>query len=144
MEPVKKPVKTVFADTLYWIAVTNPHDQWNVPAKEATKRLGKVFLLTTDAVLTEFLGHLSKLGEHLRNLATEAVRQILRNPNVKVLPQTRDLFLQGLDLYENRDDKDYSLTDCISMIVMRSEGVTEILTNDNGFKQEGFEILIRQ
>lgn len=144
MEPVKKPVKTVFADTLYWIAVTNPHDQWNVPAKEATKRLGKVFLLTTDAVLTEFLGHLSKLGEYLRNLAAEAVHQILRNPNVKVLPQTRDLFLQGLDLYENRDDKDYSLTDCISMIVMRSEGVTEILTNDNGFKQEGFEILIRQ
>jgi len=144
MEPVKKPAKTVFADTLYWIAVTNPHDQWNVPAKEATKRLGKVFRLTTDAVLTEFLGHLSKRGEHLRSLATAAVRQILRNPNVKVLPQTRDLFLQGLGLYENRDDKDYSLTDCISMIVMRSEGVTEILTNDNNFKQEGFEILIRQ
>jgi len=76
MEPVKKPVKTVFADTLYWIAVTNPHDQWNVPAKEATKRLGKVFLLTTDAVLTEFLGHLSKLGEYLRN---QLQRQFIRS-----------------------------------------------------------------
>jgi predicted nucleic acid-binding protein len=31
---------------------------------------------------------------------------------------------------------------CISMEAMRQEGVNEILTNDNHFKQEGFTILL--
>jgi uncharacterized protein len=44
-------------------------------------------------------------------------------------------------LYKDRPDKEYSLTDCISMQVMRREGLTEVLTNDHHFTQEGFRIL---
>ena len=58
--------------------------------------------------------------------------------HVTVIAQTRDLFLSALDLYESRSDKAYSLTDCISMNVMRSEGLTDVLTNDHHFEQEGF------
>jgi predicted nucleic acid-binding protein len=60
---------------------------------------------------------------------------------VTVIHQTRELFLEGLTLYEARSDKEYSLTDCISMQVMRREGLTEVLTNDHHFTQEGFHIL---
>jgi predicted nucleic acid-binding protein len=45
-------------------------------------------------------------------------------------------------LYKARPDKGYSLTDCVSMQVMRQEGIAEILTHDNYFTQEGFSILI--
>ena len=70
------------------------------------------------------------------------VRAILENPNVRVLPQSRDSFLRAMDLYGRRLDKQYSLTDCASMNAMRSEAVTDALTNDHHFAQEKFVVLI--
>ena len=137
-------MKTVFADTLYWVAVVHPNDQWGDSAKKAKSLLGNVLLWMTNEFLTEFLAALSKGGENLHRQAAKMVRAILANPNVKVLPQSRDSFLRGVDLYEQRLDKAYSLTDCISMNAMKSESVSEILTNDRHFRQEGFEVLIAE
>ena len=133
---------TVFADTQYWIAIVRPNDQWKEAAERARSSLGTVRLLTTDEVLTEFLTALSHGGKQPRRQAVKIVRAILDNPNVKVLPQTRDSFLNGVAFYERRPDKDYSLTDCISMNAMRAESVTKILTNDRHFEQEQFEVLM--
>jgi uncharacterized protein len=58
-----------------------------------------------------------------------------------VVPQTHASFLDGLALYEARPDKEYSLTDCISMQTMRRAGLSDVLTNDHHFRQEGFRIL---
>lgn len=136
-------MKTVFADSHYWIAIANPTDQWTATAKAARASLGDVFIVSTDEVLTEFLAALSK-GENMRKQAAKMVRAILENPNVRVVPQTRDSFLKGLNLYEKRSDKEYSLTDCISMNVMRAESLTEVLTKDHHFEQEGFTVLIKK
>lgn len=57
------------------------------------------------------------------------------------MPQTHENFLAGLDLYKARADKGYSLTDCISMIAMRERNLTEVLTHDHHFTQEGFTSL---
>src|SRR5271166_3190345 len=65
-----------------------------------------------------------------------------RDPAITVHPQSSQSFLSGLALYEARPDKEYSLTDCISMLVMRQEAITEVLTNDDHYKQEGFTILL--
>jgi len=134
-------MKTVFADSHYWIARVRPGDPWAEAAKAAKSSLGEVFIVTTDEVLTEFLAALSK-GEHMRKQAVKMVRAILENPNIKVIPQTRDSFLKGLTFYESRSDKEYSLTDCISMNVIKAESLTEVLTKDHHFKQEGFTVLI--
>jgi len=133
---------TVFADAVYWIAIVRPGDSWKESAEKARSSLGNARLLTTDEVLTEFLTALSDGGPHLRKQAVKMVREILDNANVRVLPQTRDSFLHGVSLYEQRLDKQYSLTDCISMNAMRSESVTKILTNDRHFKQEQFDVLM--
>ena len=137
-------MKRVFVDTAYWIAVTNPNDQWHDAAQQARKDLGDVRLVTTDEVLTEFLTGLSEFGPRIRSKAAEAARRIMRNPNVDVIPQSKDSFIKGLKLYEQRDDKEYSLQDCISMSVMRSKSIQEILTADHHFEQEGFIILMRK
>lgn len=134
-------MRQVFADTLYWIAIAHPKDQWKAPALEAKRKLGDVIIVTTDEVLTEFVNALSK-GADLRAAAVRIVRTILKNTNVKVVSQTRDGFLKGLERYENRPDKDYSLTDCISMNVLESVGIRKVLTNDHHFDQEGFTVLI--
>ena len=128
-------MRAVFADTLYWLAIALPKDQWKAPALEAQRKLGDVIIVTTDEVLTEFANALS-VGTELRETAVRIIRAIINNPNVKVVPQTRDGFLKGLQRYESRSDKDYSLTDCISMNVLESEGIREVLTNDHHFNRK--------
>jgi predicted nucleic acid-binding protein len=136
-------MKTVFADSHYWIAIVKPGDPWAESAEAARSSLGEAFIITTDEVLTELLAALSK-GEHMRKQVAKMARAILENPNVRVIPQTRESFLKGLELYENRNDKEYSLTDCISMNVMKAELLEEVLTNDRHFEQEGFTVLIKK
>ncbi len=58
-----------------------------------------------------------------------------------VLPQSHESFSDGFELYQARADKGYSLTDCISMNACRERGITEILTHDVHFEQEGFRVL---
>ncbi len=137
-------MKAVFADTLYWVAIIKPYDQWKDAAHKAKDSLGNVILITTDEILTEFLNTFAGKGFQLRELTGKMVRAIMDNPNVKVIPQTRNSFLKGLSIYEQRADKGYSLTDCISMHTMTSESVTEVLTNDHHFEQEGFTVLIKK
>ena len=83
-------------------------------------------------------------GAYLRQEALMTVRAILSNVHVTVLPQTHEAFMQGLDFYASRTDKAYSLVDCISMNTMRQMDLTEVLTNDHHFTQEGFTILIQR
>lgn len=71
------------------------------------------------------------------------VERIHIDRTMRVIPQTRDGFLAGLRLYRERPDKGYSLTDCISMDLMHREGLTDVLTDDAHFTQEGFVCLLR-
>ncbi len=109
----------------------------------ARAQLGNAPLVTTHEVLTEFLTALSRYGPRLRAEAAKTVRDILSSPNVTIAEQTSESFLDGLTRYERRLDKAYSLQDCISMNIMEAEGITEILTGDHHFEQEGFMILMR-
>ncbi|MGA1995223.1 MAG: PIN domain-containing protein [Bryobacteraceae bacterium] len=136
-------MRPVFADTLYWGAALHPHDQYRAQAIRAREALGEIRLVTTDEVLTEFLDGVAQRGTHLREAAARAVRVILEDRRVTVYPQSRESFLAGIHLYEQRNDKGYSLVDCISMTTMRRQGISEILTNDRHFVQEGFIVVLR-
>ena len=132
----------VFADTFYWIALVHRKDASNKEALAWSRKAASVLVYTTDEVLTEMLAFCSS-DEGLRTDAAKIVRSILTASTVRVLPQSRQTFLDGLAFYEARPDKGYSLTDCISMQAMRREGLTEALTNDRHFEQEGFRGVFR-
>jgi predicted nucleic acid-binding protein len=136
-------VRLVFADTLYWGAALHPHDQYRAQVIRAREALGEVRLVTSDEVLTELLDGLAQRGTHLRETAARTVRRILDDRSVMVYPQSRESFPGGRRLYEQRNDKGYSLVDCISMTTMRRQGIMEILTNDYHFIQEGFRVVLR-
>lgn len=136
-------MRELFVDTWFWVARFNKHDQHHQAALTAQRRLGRARLITTDEVLVEVLTSLSGYGAATRTAAARAVRQLLAGEVVEVLPQTRESFLAGLKLYEDRPDKEYSLTDCISMQAMRQRGLTEVLTQDHHFSQEGFVLVPR-
>jgi predicted nucleic acid-binding protein len=134
-------MRTVFADTFYWTALFNPRDEWHIRVISFSKNLISVRLITTDEVLTEFLNFFSGYDMKMRQNVIERIQDILQNDYVQVIPQSHDTFLGGLELYRQRFDKQYSLTDCISMQTMKQLEITQVLTHDRHFKQEGFTIL---
>ncbi len=134
-------MKLVFADTVYWIAIFLPGDPWANAA--AAVSLEDARLITTEEVLAEFLTGVSAHGERTRRLACDSAREILGDPDIEVVAQSHESFLGGLALYEKRPDKQYSLTDCISMNVMKRQGIREVLTQDRHFEQEGLIRLLK-
>jgi len=134
-------VKPVFADTVYWVALISPHDQWRGPALAATSLLDDKQLVTTDSVLIEVLNFFAEHGEEARLRAGSVVEEILANAHMEVVRHIHESFLAGLALYKARADKGYSLTDCISMTTMRERNIGEVLTHDRHFAQEGFTLL---
>ena len=136
------PARAVFADTFYWIAIFNERDSRHKDAIAFSQANTDIIIITTDEVLTEFLAYFSGDLE-ARMGAAEVIRDILEDATVRVVEQSRESFLKGLELYEARPDKGFSLTDCISMNTMSAEGSTDILTNDVHFTQEGFHAVFR-
>lgn len=134
-------MKVVFVDTGFWIARFNPNDSLHGRAAELARSLGPARYLTSEMVLSEFLAALSPTV--LRSLAVSAVQKIIANPNVEVVPQTSIQFREAFDLYANRTDKDWSLTDCASFKLMKDRGVAEALAHDHHFEQAGFKALLR-
>lgn len=135
-------MKRLFVDTLHLIALINPRDQWHLRSIEIETATCSSDLVTTEDVLTELLNFYADHGEFKRRKVTEFVRDVLLNIGIKVVYKSDGAFLEALELYESRPDKGYSLTDCISMNVCRDLGITEILTHDDHFRQEGFTILL--
>jgi uncharacterized protein len=136
-------MRRVFADTLYWVAITHRKDHWHQAAVAISRTLPGCQFVTTDELLVEVLAAFCEAGPHLRKRAATLVRNLYQKASVTVRPQTRDTLLTGLTLYEARLDKGYSLTDCVSMEeAMRQGGITDILTHDAHFSQEGFTLML--
>lgn len=93
-------------------------------------------------VLTEFLNSFCDYGPRLRQAASRAVES-LRSSEVLISPQTPQLFEQAFQRYQSRTDKNWSLTDCASFILMEQERLTAALTHDRHFAQAGFKALLR-
>jgi len=135
-------VRAVFADTFYWVALTNPDDTRYHDAVALGRTLTGATIVTTDEVLAEFMTFFSG-DPWQRAHAVTTVRRLFQRSEIRIIEQSRESFLSGLALYEARPHKGYSLVDCISMQTMRGKGITEALTNDRHFEQEGFRALFR-
>lgn len=135
-------MKAVFVDTHYLVASINPLDQWHQSALLMEKQLKGIRLVTTEEVLVETLNYFCSLGTHARLRVAQVVHRMFERADVDVIPQTEESFLAGMKLYEERPDKGYSLTDCISMNAMGERGLTDVLTNDPHFRQEGYRPLL--
>ncbi|NLF73740.1 MAG: type II toxin-antitoxin system VapC family toxin [Candidatus Anammoximicrobium sp.] len=133
-------MKTVFADSFYFLALWNAEDRGHAKALAFTNDYHEA-MLTTDWVVVELGDALARPPNRERFLRLFRVLQ--RQPELTIIPASRSLLHDGLKLYENRPDKDWSLTDCISFVVMQQEGVTEALTGDKHFEQAGFVALLR-
>lgn len=128
-----------FVDTWFLVALFDSRDSDHARAVRIDRTVRGATLVTHDAVLSEFLAFVSDEGATVRARATQVVRDILRERIV--VDAGRPLFLAALDRYERRPDKEYSLVDCMSMIVMEQRGIRHVLTNDHHFSQAGFIVV---
>lgn len=134
-------MRSLFADTFYWVALPNPGDAFHARVTTLSGTLGPSRIVTTDEVLTEVLNWFCQSGPRWRAEAAALIHDLRNDSGVDVLPQTRADFDAARALYEARPDKGYSLTDCRSMLAMRALAISEVLTNDHHFTQEGFTVL---
>ena len=77
-----------------------------------------------------------------RGLFTTILEDLRNDPDATVILPSVEWFNAGLNLYQERKDKNWSLTDCISFEVMRRHGIEEALTGDRHFVQAGFKALL--
>lgn len=129
-----------FADSFYLLALFNPADAAHERALAVAEDL-KGTLVTSDWILTEVADALSDPKNRTR--CVEFIEDLRNSSSVEVVPASRERFDTGWELYRTRPDKDWSLTDCVSFIVMKERRITEALTGDHHFEQAGFTALLK-
>lgn len=128
-----------FADTSYFEAIICTRDQHHLAAVEAS-RLPWRQIITTEFVLLELGATFSKPDDRADFLLID--RMVRTRADVLLIPASSELLQRGRDLFAARPDKAWSLTDCISFVVMQEQGLTDALTTDQHFTQAGFRALL--
>ena len=132
----------VFLDTAYVHALVNTRDRWHDAAVRWERHLAaeRRRLLTTKFVFVEIADGLAAV--RFRAHASRVITALQTSPFVEVVPASSPLLVAALELYRNRADKDWGLTDCTSFIVMNEQAVSDALTADEHFRQAGFQALL--
>src|SRR5260221_1855295 len=129
----------VFADTFYFLALLNTAEAAHSRAVEASCVASRKFV-TTEFVLLELADALSRPRDRHKFLTVwDAIR---RDANFRIVPVSSALLDRGFAFFRVRPDKEWSLTDCISFVVMQEERLEEALTGDRHFEQAGFQALL--
>ena len=135
-------LKFAFVDSAYFVALAVETDQWHEAASASLRKTERenLQLVTTWPVLLEVGNSLTK--RKFRSAGAALIESILSDPAFTIVPLDDELLHGGLKLFAERADKEWSLTDCISFLVMRQHGLDEALTSDEHFAQAGFRALL--
>jgi len=127
-----------FGDTFFYLAFTNERDDAH---EKAVKFIAthSPRIVTTEWVLTEVADAMAAGG---RERFGELLAAIDADRSTEVVAASHALFDAGVERYLARADKAWSLTDCISFLVMDDHGLTDALTGDRHFEQAGFQLLL--
>ena len=131
-----------FLDSAYAIALSAVTDQYHKKAEILARQIetDAIQMITTRAVILEIGNALARL--RYRAAAIELLDSLEEDPNVKIIALSEELYNRAMELYRQRPDKEWGLTDCVSFVVMQDYGITEVLTTDEHFKQAGFKALL--
>ena len=131
----------ILLDTGYFVALLNPRDELHSRALAWSEIIDEPPIVT-EYVLWETINTFSLPTD--RPKVHALVLHLQSEPGYEIISATPPLFQKGLDLHQQRPDKEWSLTDCISFLIMRERGMTRALAHDQHFEQAGFEALLRR
>ena len=133
-------MRAAFADTYYFLALLDTREERHPAALQASRDT-ELRIVTSEWILAEFGDAYCDPKDRADFVTLYRMLQI--HPRVKIVPSSSELFQRGVDFFERRPDKSWSLTDCISFLVMQKEHLTEALTADKHFEQAGFTALLK-
>lgn len=133
----------VFLDTSGLVALVNTDDQWHKTAEAAWTQLigSSARLMTSSLVLIELADGLSRVNH--RGLAIRMVDALRSSSRVEIVHVDERLEAAAWQLFREREDKDWSMTDCVSMTLMMEREYGDVFTADHHFEQAGFNILLK-
>jgi uncharacterized protein len=132
----------VFFDTSFVIALENLDDPYHLKAREIAEQLfyEKAVCFLHWGILLEIGDGFAKIKNRLAG--THLLQRFLNEEWYVIAPITNEVLESAIHLYISRADKEFGLTDCLSFVLMRQEGIHEALTADHHFQQEGFRALL--
>ena len=133
-------MRIVFADTAFYVAALSARDV-NHARAEAIGRTFCERVVTTEYILLEVATFFCESAH--RAVFLGLLQALQKDPEVTIVPTSADLWQRGVALFAARPDKDWSLTDCISFVVMQDRGITDALAADHHFEQAGFVALLK-
>lgn len=135
---------TVFLDTGFAIALLSPRDQYHATALNLAAEIRRqgTKVITSDAVLLEIGAALAKLA--YRPAAIKLIDGLRADPKVEIVPLDSRLFEAAYRLFRERPDKEWSLTDCVSFVIMQERRISQALAADEHFRQAGLIPLLLQ
>ena len=138
-------MKTVFfVDSAYLIALAATDDHHHGAAVRLASELDndETRFVTTRAIFLEIGSALSKV--RFRGAACEMFDLMQNDRRVSLVELNSELITNAHSMFRERQDKEWSLTDCISFLVMKERNISEALTTDAHFEQAGFKALLRE
>jgi len=119
--------------------MSNRHDDFHAAAIAFAQRSAGPLILT-DAILLELGAY---FGRADRKSTLAHIMKTFAEDQVEIVPLDPELLRRSLDLFFQRPDKNWSLADCISFLVMKDRDIVEAITTDEHFEQAGFVALLR-
>jgi len=133
-------MKVVFADAFYFVARLNRRDQHHERVLKFSRDF-RACLLTSDWVVMEVADALAESESRAR--VRDFILHLRQSAACEIVPASRELLDRALSLYHQHADKEWTLTDCVSFVIMRDRNVTDALTGDKHFEQAGFAALLK-
>src|SRR5713226_8102329 len=127
-------------DTGFFLALCQPRDALHPRAQAWAKAIADP-LLVTEYVLWETVNALSLPVDRAK--AHALIGFVRAASNYEIVPASHELFEKGLQFHQ-QPDKEWSLTDCISFVVLSDRGIDKALAHDRHYEQAGFEALLRR
>ena len=138
-------MKEIFVDTAGWACLfvkTEPYHRYAAVLFREQRDRGARFV-TTNYVLLELVALFMSPLRLPRARLIDYIEAIKRAPYVEVVHIDEELDAAGWALLKSRVDKNWSLVDAVSFVVMQERTIKEALTTDHHFEQAGFVRLLK-
>jgi predicted nucleic acid-binding protein len=135
--------EAVFVDSFAWIAAINKTDNYHAVVLKTLENLikHKTKLFTTSFIVIETINALSKV--EFRKSVIEFVGKLQKSPSAEIVKITDEIYNSAWELYKQRKDKNWGITDCTSFEVMRLFDIKKAFTNDKHFEQAGYSLVLK-
>ena len=135
----------IFVDTAGWGHLVDPTQEYHSLATKVYRggrQRGHRFV-TTNYVIAELVALLTSPLRVPRSSVIAFIEHLKMSPHIVIVHIDATLDEQAWQLLTERPDKEWSLVDCSSFVVMQQRGTVEALTTDHNFEQAGYVCLLK-